>query len=116
MPTDGTDKNSSESLLAATEPQPFVFRNPEATAPILLVCDHASYRFPQSLGSMGLDPAARRCHLALDIGAAVLTDKLAESLGVAANCGSCADQAESILHESTQKRFAQPSMYYPASA
>ena len=42
--------------------------------------------------------------------------ELRESLGVAANCGSCADQAESILNESTQKRFAQPSMYYPASA
>lgn len=84
MPTEGTDNKSSETLLAADEPQPFVIRNPEATAPILLICDHASRRFPGSLGSMGLDPAARRCHLALDIGAGALTEWLAESLGVTA--------------------------------
>jgi bacterioferritin-associated ferredoxin len=42
--------------------------------------------------------------------------ELRESLGVASNCGSCADQAQSILNESSQKRIAQPSMYYPATA
>jgi len=84
MPTEGADKNSSETLLAADDPQPFVVRNPEAAAPILLICDHASHRFPQALGSMGLDPAARRCHLAIDIGAGALTERLADSLGVTA--------------------------------
>jgi predicted N-formylglutamate amidohydrolase len=84
MPTEGTEKHSPERLLAAHEPQPFAICNPTATAPILLVCDHASRRFPASLGSMGLDPAARRCHLALDIGAGALTEKLAESLGATA--------------------------------
>jgi predicted N-formylglutamate amidohydrolase len=33
---------------------------------------------------MGLDPFARRCHLAVDIGAGALTEKLATSLGVTA--------------------------------
>lgn len=33
---------------------------------------------------MGLDPFARRCHLAIDIGAGALTERLAESLGVTA--------------------------------
>ncbi len=33
---------------------------------------------------MGLDPFARRCHLAIDIGAGALTEKLADSLGVTA--------------------------------
>ena len=42
--------------------------------------------------------------------------ELRESLGVASNCGSCADQAQTILNESSQKRFAQPSVYYPAGA
>ncbi len=84
MPPDGANNNSSVSILAANEPQPFVIRNPEATAPILLVCDHASLRFPASLGTMGLDPAARRCHLALDIGVGSLTERLAGSLGVTA--------------------------------
>ena len=84
MPPEGANNNSSVSILAANEPQPFVIRNPEATAPILLVCDHASLRFPTSLGTMGLDPAASRCHLALDIGVGSLTEKLADSLGVTA--------------------------------
>ncbi len=42
--------------------------------------------------------------------------ELREHLGVASNCGSCADQAQSILNESNQRKFAQPSMYYPATA
>jgi predicted N-formylglutamate amidohydrolase len=50
----------------------------------LLVCDHASCRFPELLGDMGLDPFARRCHLAIDIGAGPLTEKLSDSLGVTA--------------------------------
>ncbi len=33
---------------------------------------------------MGLDPPARRCHLAIDIGARALTESLAKSLGVTA--------------------------------
>jgi predicted N-formylglutamate amidohydrolase len=84
MPPDGANKKKPETILAANEPQPFVIKNPGATSPILLVCDHASRRFPASLGNMGLDPAARRCHLALDIGAGALTEQLSDSLGVTA--------------------------------
>ena len=75
---------SPAQLLAADEPGPFHVINPLADEPILLVCDHASCRFPKSLGDMGLDPFARRCHLAVDIGAGPLTEKLADSLGVTA--------------------------------
>jgi predicted N-formylglutamate amidohydrolase len=71
-------------LLSGDEPGPFQVLNPLAEAPILLVCDHASCRFPKSLGDMGLDPFARRCHLAVDIGAGALTERLAASLGVTA--------------------------------
>ena len=72
------------ALLAPEEPGPFRVLNPLAEQPILLVCDHASCRFPKSLGDMGLDPFARRCHLAIDIGAGALTESLAASLGVTA--------------------------------
>ena len=51
---------------------------------MLLVCDHASCRFPNALGDLGLDPFARRCHLAIDIGAGSLTERLAQSLGITA--------------------------------
>ena len=71
-------------LLSAGEPGPFQVLNPLAEIPVLLVCDHASCRFPESLGDMGLDPFARRCHLAVDIGAGPLTERLAKSLSVTA--------------------------------
>jgi predicted N-formylglutamate amidohydrolase len=56
----------------------------ESETPILLVCDHAACRFPASLDNLGLDPFARRCHLAIDIGAGSLTEYLADRLGVTA--------------------------------
>ena len=42
--------------------------------------------------------------------------ELRERLGVASTCGSCADQAQSILSETNQTSFVGPSMYYPARA
>lgn len=82
--TEGPDKKRVSNLLSPEEPGPFKTLNPLADEPILLVCDHANCRFPKSLGDMGLDPFARRCHLAIDIGAGPLTERLAESLGVTA--------------------------------
>lgn len=80
----GTDPHPEAPLLTADEPSPFYVVNPVSEAPILLVCDHASCRFPNALGDLGLDPFARRCHLAIDIGAGSLTERLAQSLGVTA--------------------------------
>jgi predicted N-formylglutamate amidohydrolase len=87
MPQSTVSENSPEAvpqLLSADEPGPFRVLNPLAELPILLVCDHASCQFPKSLGDMGLDPFARRCHLAVDIGAGPLTQRLAASLDVTA--------------------------------
>jgi predicted N-formylglutamate amidohydrolase len=85
MPPPGTPaKPAAPELLAADEPAPFTVLNPASDKPALLVCDHSSRLFPRSLGDLGLDPLARRCHLALDIGAEALTMRLAESLGVTA--------------------------------
>lgn len=85
MPTDGTDNNNAaQRLLADDDPVPFVIMNGKSASSILLVCDHASRRFPAALGTMGLDPVALRCHLALDIGAAALTERLANALSVTA--------------------------------
>jgi len=85
LPTEGTEKPLPlDTLLSSDEPAAFALQNPKAVASVLLVCDHASRRFPSSLGTMGLDLAARRCHLAWDIGAGELTRRLAESLGITA--------------------------------
>ncbi len=85
MPTEGTINNPTEAgLLAADEPPPYSVLNSDSKVPVLLVCDHANRRLPASLGDMGLDPPARRCHLAIDIGAGKLTRHLAASLSVTA--------------------------------
>lgn len=81
---EGDNNNRMSTLLAPDEPGPFKVINPLSETPILLVCDHASSRFPKSLGDMGLDPFARRCHLAVDIGAGPLTEMLAASMGLTA--------------------------------
>jgi len=83
MPSEGAD-NKNKPLISHDEPAPFIVMNPESQLPVLLVCDHASRRFPKALGDLGLDPVARRCHLALDIGAGALTRQLARGLGVTA--------------------------------
>lgn len=82
--TDNSNNNTVSALLAPDEPGPFKVLSPLSEKPILLVCDHASCRFPRALGDMGLDPFARRCHLAIDIGAGELTESLAARLGVTA--------------------------------
>lgn len=76
--------NNNTALLSPSEPTPYRVMNPVAETSVLLVCDHASCRFPEVLGNLGLDPFARRCHLAVDIGAGPLTERLSESLGVTA--------------------------------
>ena len=43
--------------------------------------------------------------------------ELRESLGVASNCGTCADQAQSILNETNEVTgYGQPKLYHPAPA
>ena len=82
--SDGANNEPATPLLTSSEPSPFYVVNPLSEAPVILVCDHASCRFPKALGDMGLDPFARRCHLAIDIGAGKLTEQVAKSLGVTA--------------------------------
>ena len=78
------NKELKETLLNPEEPSPFVILNAEANTPVLLVCDHASNRFPRSLGTMGLDYLDRVSHIALDIGANAVAETLANNLGATA--------------------------------
>ena len=77
-------KKLDKTLLAPDEPAPFIILNPDAVVPVLLVCDHASHRFPRSLGTMGLDYLNRHSHVVHDIGAGALVEMLANNLGVTA--------------------------------
>ena len=87
MPIEGTPSNiPTPALLADDEPTAYRVINPQSVAPVLLLCDHASRRMPRALGDMGLDPVTLRCHLAWDIGAGPLTERLAAALCVPAVC------------------------------
>lgn len=65
-------------LLGPKEPPPADLVNEGGRAPVFLVCDHASARMPETLGTLGLDEGDLARHIAIDIGAAALTAVLAE--------------------------------------
>lgn len=67
-------------MLDKREPPAFEKINAKGSAPCLLVCDHASPRFPAALGDMGIDPEHHHEHIAWDIGAAAITRHLSSLL------------------------------------
>lgn len=71
-------------LIGPDDPPPFEIFNEDGTAPILLVCDHASWAIPRSMGQLGLEPRAFDLHIAYDLGAAELTRLLASRLNAPA--------------------------------
>jgi len=75
------------ALLGVNEPGPYELHNPGGEAPLMIVCDHASRRVPDALGSLGLAPEHFEKHIAYDIGAAAVTRCLAERLNARAVLG-----------------------------
>jgi predicted N-formylglutamate amidohydrolase len=71
-------------LLAPDEPATVEIVNPEASAPVLLVCDHASNFIPRALANLGLDETHLWWHIAYDIGVAEVTRLLSRRLGATA--------------------------------
>ncbi len=72
------------TLLANDEPPPYETFNPEGTAPILLICDHASRRVPRRLHDLGLDERELSRHIGWDVGAADVTRHMALQMGAPA--------------------------------
>ena len=68
------------ALISSDDPPPFELLNPEGSAPVLLICDHASHEIPGSLDGLGLTPETLDLHVAWDIGAANVTRRLAAKL------------------------------------
>lgn len=71
------------TFLAAQDPDP-VEHHVADGARVILSCDHASNRVPQSLVQLGLGDEMLARHIGWDIGAAAVTRRLAPALGAAA--------------------------------
>jgi predicted N-formylglutamate amidohydrolase len=56
---------------------PYRLVNEAGTAPLVIICDHASNRVPAGYGDLGLPPVAFERHIAWDIGAAAVSEILA---------------------------------------
>jgi len=81
MTTSGAPSDPpSTPLLGADEPGPVIVLNPGASSPLLLLGDHAGSDIPRALGDLGLTPAQRSDHIALDIGVAGLGAQLSAQL------------------------------------
>ena len=78
MPEISAGSPPGPSLLGPNEPPPVESVHETGRGPILLVCDHASSRLPDALGTLGLDKGELSRHIAIDIGAAALTRALAK--------------------------------------
>ncbi|HUC18541.1 MAG TPA: N-formylglutamate amidohydrolase [Acetobacteraceae bacterium] len=60
---------------------PFGVENIDSAGQVVIICDHASNRIPESWGDLGLPPAARETHIAWDPGALAVSRRLAARLG-----------------------------------
>ena len=67
-------------LIGPSDPPPVTVYNPGGKAPVLLVCDHASRKFPAAMQQLGLADWVLDKHVACDIGAEMVTRHLADRL------------------------------------
>lgn len=74
------DENSGSGLLADDEGPAAEVINPGGTAPVILICEHASNFIPRRLEGLGLEAAARQSHAAWDPGALALAQRLSSML------------------------------------
>jgi predicted N-formylglutamate amidohydrolase len=72
--------NDPMSVRALDEPPAYSIERPQGGSAYVLACDHASRRIPRSLGDLGLSEADRAAHIAWDIGAAAVAQRLSAAL------------------------------------
>jgi predicted N-formylglutamate amidohydrolase len=70
----------AESLLADDEPPAFVESGVGGRSNFVIVVDHASARIPRRLGDLGLPASELRRHIAWDIGALAVAQRVAAAL------------------------------------
>lgn len=76
-----TDKRQHDNLLVAgSDLDPVLVKNPRSTASVAIICEHAGQNIPIGLNNLGLSQAERNLHIAYDIGAGKVAALLSEKL------------------------------------
>ncbi|MEO1112261.1 MAG: N-formylglutamate amidohydrolase [Pseudomonadota bacterium] len=74
-------ENMGKSFLSNADPEPVDCIRGREDADVVLVCEHAGRAIPERLGSLGLSPADLDRHIAWDIGALAVSERIAANLG-----------------------------------
>jgi predicted N-formylglutamate amidohydrolase len=64
--------------------KPYRLIEGDASTGLLILCDHAENTIPEAYGTLGLKPEDLHRHIAYDLGAAAVAERLAEALGTPA--------------------------------
>ena len=70
----------NETLLEPDEPPPFSLWRAQGQSNFVIVVDHASWRLPRRLGHLGLPPSELQRHIAWDIGALAVAQRISAAL------------------------------------
>ena len=65
-------------MIKPLQPPVYDIHNENGKAPLLIGCDHADNRIPESLSNLGLEPEHLESHIALDVGAKQVSMLLSE--------------------------------------
>lgn len=74
-------ENLGRNLLGNDDPDPVLCTRRKEGAEVVLVCEHAGRAIPASLGTLGLSQVELDRHIAWDIGALAVAERVAENLG-----------------------------------
>ncbi len=77
-PTD--PRGSGFRLLGAGDPPPFAIERRQGSSNFVIAVDHASARMPRRLADLGLPPTQLRRHIAWDIGALAVAQRISAAL------------------------------------
>ncbi len=75
---------TSTPLLGPNDPSAFEKINSDGTAHLVLICDHAGRAVPTALGGLGMQASDMERHIAYDIGARAVTERMSELLDATA--------------------------------
>lgn len=103
------------ALLSPDEVSPTDVQGADGRSAFFIICDHAGRRIPRSLGSLGVSEEQLARHIAWDVGAAGVAQRLGAALGAPAvlqrysrlviDCNRPLDAADSIVSQSERTRI-----------